>query len=261
MPTSGVSAWAMMKKMLNVGINEMYTELSNVNGKLKPSVIARQLPFSTKSTDDTNVFGKKSSKMLSTNERTMFTSLPRYTINSYNIRSKNVGKSEFERLNHIVVVPSNDANIYHSEYAMALNAVSIQRHGLKTFQVQTPFILESKESFKTYCDKCVDLLTEWFFLNHMYYNGTIITDGIDDHAEIGNNLYIEDLNQLFHIEGYTHTYELDPLHGRTTYISEFRVSRGQILDGQKARFIGDKKDTDGVSISTNMLENLRSPPI
>jgi hypothetical protein len=261
LPTSGVSAWALMKKLSNPGINEMFTDLAVVDGKLKPAITVRQLPFSTKAADETSVFGRSSPPNVAPNERTYFTELPRYIINSANVRSKNVGKSEFERLNHIVVVPSNDAQIYNIAYAMSLNTTSVQRHGLKTFQVQTPFVLESKESFKKYCDKCVDLLTEWFFLNHMYYNGTIITDGIDDHAELGSNLYIEDLQQLFHIEGYTHTYELDALNGKINYNSEFRVSRGQRLEGARAKFIGSELETDGVSISTNMLENIRNKPV
>lgn len=260
LPSSG-TVWSIMQYLGNLGLNEMFVDLVNKNGKLVPALTFRQLPFSTKANDKTNVFAvsRKPAGNIKIEEKTFFTDLPQYKIQSSDIKSKNVGKSDFERINHIVVVPRNDAKTYEVAYVSALNIASIQRYGLKSFQMQTQYVLDKNTEFQKYCEKCVNLLSEWFFLNHMYYNGTIITDGVDGFVELGTNLLIEDTGQLYHIEGYTHNYEVLET-GGIHYTTEFRVSRGQSLLKNSLEFIGTSPDKDGITISTSTMENVRNTP-
>ncbi len=257
LPSSG-NVWAVLQYLANLGINEVFVDLVNNGGKLQPGITVRQLPFSVRANDETNVYtasGRQNPGNVSESEKTYFVDLPRYVISSSDVKQKNVGKSDFERINLVTVIPRTDEQTYEVAYAAAMNTASIQRHGLKTFQVQSPYVMDGAEAFNKYCEKCVNLLTEWFFLNHVYYNGTIITDGVDEFVELGTNLYIQDTQQIFHIEGYTHTYEQSES-GNISYNTEFRVSRGQKLKNAGLEFIGKVKDD--ITITSTGLTDIRN---
>ena len=263
------TVWSVLNFLSNPVLNELYTELTDVNGILKPSIICRQMPFSIKprtaATESNCVLDRmaqyrgvsKLNSPVPEFNHTYFTELPRININSVKIIEKNVGKSDFERVNHVVVTPRDVTAQSMSElYASIVNIPSIQRYGLKSIRSQTSYAFE--KDFTKFCETCADLIVEWFFLSHLYYNGTIVIDGIDTHVEIGKNLYIEDIGQLYHIEGYSHTYEQEA-GGRISFNTAFRVSRGQILlDNNTTRFIDEDANKRSISISSSVLENVRN---
>lgn len=253
LPTTG-TVWAVMQFLQNQAANEMFTELvTDRNGRLQPGLVLRQMPFSNKDGQETNVFAaNKRFKGGTTTDsagssKTFYTDLPRYSIVSTDIRSKNIGKSDHERINYVIVTPKIlDGISLDIAFVAGSNPPSIQRYGLKVFQTQTSYVLASSQNqsdgIKKYCARIVSLLEDWFFLSHNMFNGTIITDGVDGFVEVGSNLYIRDVKHLFHIEGYTHTYSISPA-GPSEYVTEFRVSRGQRFDSDSNRssFIGDSK--------------------
>lgn len=257
LPSSG-TIWSIMQFMQNGALNELYTEmLLDTNGTLQPGVVLRQMPFSNKPNHETNVFNahnkynktNKITDFLAYNEKTYFIDLPKYDIVSSDIKQKNIGKSDHERINYVIVVPKIDNVNFDILYTAGSNPASIQRYGLKAFQAQTSYVMSpNTDGVKNYCSRAVSLLQDWFFLSHNLYNGTIITDGRNDFVEIGNNLYISDIKQLFHIEGYTHTFQISPT-GDPLYETEFRVSRGQFFDpsGSKAAFISSNTDINDVT--------------
>lgn len=253
LPTNG-TIWAVMQFLQNQASNEMYTELvPSSNGTLQPALILRQMPFSSRSGQETNVFAANAKFAnnvvadLAGSSKTYFTDLPRYSIVSADIRQKNVGKSDHERINYVIVTPKIlDSVSLDIAFVVGSNPPSIQRYGLKVFQTQTSYVLASAQNqsdgIKKYCSRIVSLLEDWFFLSHNLFNGTIIVDGVDGFVEVGSNLYIQDIKQLYHIEGYTHTYVVSST-GVSEYQTEFRVSRGQRFDSDSNRssFIGDSK--------------------
>lgn len=253
LPTTG-TVWAVMQFLQNQAANEMYTELLlDTHGKLQPSLVLRQMPFSNKAGQETNVFaankrfGGSNITDAAGSVKTYFTDLPRYSIVSADIRSKNVGKSDHERINYAIVTPKIlDSITLDIAFVAGSNPASVQRYGLKVFQTQTSYVLASTQNVsdgvKNYCSRIVSLIQDWFFLTHNMFNGSILADGSDGFVEVGSNLYIKDIKQLFHIEGYTHTYSISP-NGLSEYVSEFRVSRGQHFDSDSNRssFIGDSK--------------------
>jgi hypothetical protein len=270
LPASG-TIWSVMHFLSNAAVNELFTDLTvDSKGNLVPSVIHRQIPFSNKAAHETNVFnassrapskggnGAKFNDKIPDDQKTYFIDLPRYTIPSTEIRQKNIGKSDFERVNHVIVVPRVDSQTYDIAFVSIINTPSIQRYGFKTIQAQTAYVLDEAEGIKNYCERCTNLIADWFFLSHQLFNGSLIIDGIDEHVELGTNLYISDMQQLFHIEGYTHTYEVDSLSAARSYLTELRVSRGQKLVNEQAFFIGpSSRYKDPVSVSTSILENNR----
>lgn len=266
LPTTG-TVWAVMQFLQNQAANELFTELvTDSSGKLQPGLILRQMPFSNKDAQETNVFaanktfGGSNTVDSAGSSKTFFTDLPRYSIVSSDIRSKNIGKSDHERINYVIVTPKIlDGISLDIAFVAGSNPPSIQRYGLKVFQTQTSYVLASTQNqndgIKKYCARIVSLLQDWFFLSHNMFNGTIIADGVDGFVEVGSNLYIRDIKHLFHIEGYTHTYSISPA-GPSEYFTEFRVSRGQRFDADSNRssFIGDSKvSNDPTTVVTSFV--------
>ena len=247
LPSSG-TIWSTLQFLQNAAVNELYTELvKGSDGRLKPGLILRQIPFSNKENHETNILaahkkatGQSLTDSVRTSEKTYFVDLPYTSIVSSDIRQKNIGKSDHERINYAIVTPRL-TKAFDIAFVAASNAPSVQRYGLKTFQTQTSYVFSTSAvtefDLKTTCQKCVDLIKDWFFLGHNLYSGTIVTDGMDDFVEVGSNLFISDIKQLFHIEAYAYTWEIAP-GGNVNYVTEFRVSRGQRYNNSKASFIG-----------------------
>lgn len=225
----------------------------------------RQVPYSNKRTHETNAFfqaanfGKSTGDSVSDGDKTYMIDLPQTRVNSSQVKQKNVGKSDFERINHLLVVPKSDIVQNLDElYQSVVNVPSVQRYGLKTYQAQTGYIFGDKFGSPTKaCKFYLDLLIDWFFLAHQYYNGTIVIDGLDENIELGTNLFIEDVGQLYHIEGYNHLYE-NTAEGETVYTTSLTVSRGQVLKGATAQFIGPSNSSrEPTSITSSVLEGIR----
>lgn len=250
LPSSG-TIWAVLQFLQNSAVNEMYTELSlnRTTNKLEPTVVHRQIPFSNKREHETNVFNAhnrynktKINDFVSSGSKTYFVDLPKHSIVSADIKAKNIGKSDHERINYVIVVPKIDSQTYDIQFVAGSNPASVQRYGLKTFQAQTSYVLNAgasdKSGIENFCSRCVYLIQDWFFLAHNLYNGTLNLQGLEEHIEVGNNLYISDIKQLFHIEAYSHTFVADP-NGSVLYETEVSVSRGQYYSegNNKAGFI------------------------
>jgi hypothetical protein len=265
LPSEG-TVWSVLQFAQNKIANEMFTELvRDSQGNLQPSLILRQLPYSNKDQHETNAFlqsqkfGAKAEQLPKTEDKTFLVDLPQFKINSSEIKEKNVGKSEFERINHVLVVPRiDDKTNLDKAYKSAANVPSIQRYGISSFRAESSYVLGSKfgDPVKA-CKYYLDLLVDWFFMAHQFYNGTIVIDGQDEHVQVGTNLFIEDIGQLYHIEGYNHTYEIPP-GGNPRYTSTLTVSRGQIFKNAQARFIGPSGTPNEPStISSSVLEGVR----
>lgn len=264
LPSSG-TIWSVMQFMQNSVINELFTELTfNATTKtLEPAVIMRRIPFSNKPEHETNVFkahgkfsnNRKYGDPVTASEKTFFIDLPKHVITSSDIKSKNIGKSDHERINYALVVPRiTQEAVVDALFTAISNPASIQRYGLKVFNAQTSYVLDGKIGLTNYCSKCVHMLADWFFLGHNLYNGSILIQGIDEHIEIGNNLFIKDIKQLFHIESYTHSFVADPS-GTVFYETELVVSRGQFFNGSNvAAFIASSnKHNESTTVITSFL--------
>lgn len=275
-PASG-TIWQALQAWANPALNELIVDLKKTtplgktksgarNYKLEPAIQHRQVPFSSLKTSETSPFSKSGSGKLGSQvddgSKTMFINLPRHVIQSTDVKQKNVGKSDFERINAIIVTPG----LFNGEplvqaYRMAINTPSIQRYGLKLLETQSAYGAK-REEFLTHATKCVSLLCDWFLNAHLLYNGTIVTTGTDEFVEVGENLFIEDIAQLYQIEALSYIYEINQQDGGTTYNTEFQVSRGQRVENGTTKFIdnsvsGSNEDLYS-TITTNTLENIRN---
>lgn len=265
LPSTG-TVWSVLEFTNNKIANEMYTDLvRGSDGLLRPALIMRQVPYSNKRTHETNAFqqatnfGKSTGDSVADTDKTFMIDLPQVKVNSSQVKQKNVGKSDFERINHVLVVPKSDIVQNLDElYQSVVNVPSIQRYGLKTYQAQSGYIFGDKFGSPTKaCRFYLDLLIDWFFMSHQFYNGTIVIDGLDENIELGSNLFIEDIGQLYHIEAYNHLYEVNA-EGDTVYTTSLTVSRGQVLKGALAQFIGPSNATrEPTTITSSVLEGIR----
>lgn len=217
LPTSG-TVWDVMSYYSNAAINEMYCDLDFTGTSIRPSLTFRQIPYSVASGN------LKIPTSVSESQRTFLHALRKTTLNSSAVKGKNISKADAERVNHIVVVPRADTP-FPTAYKSTINPTSVQQFGLRSLTVETPYAATSQQSFDSYCETCVNLLTEWFFNSENYYSGTLTIEGLDTHVPVGSNLYLEDIGQLFHVEGYTHTYE-QVKEGVITFVTDFSVIRG-----------------------------------
>jgi hypothetical protein len=152
-----------------------------------------------------------------------------------------------------VVIPRVDTP-FPFGYKSALNPTSVQRYGLRSLTVQTPYAANNDKTFEAYCNLCVQLLVEWFFNNEDYYSGTITIDGLNNQVPLGTNLFIEDIGQLYHIEGYTHHFEQMP-DGRTSFTTEFSVIRGCSMSQQSLNRL---ETGTTMTVTKSILENINS---
>lgn len=272
LPSSG-TVWSILQFFQNSAVNELYTELiPDNNNNLKPTLVLRQYPFSNKTNHETNAFTADESfdnnnfldpvrDIVPREKKTFLVDLPRFEIVSSDIKEKNIGKSDFERINHILVVPRGDTKNFNSNFIAYVNTPSVQRHGVQSLQRQSIFVNDSTQNrigdFRQVCRYYTSLMTDWFFLNHLLYNGSIVIDGVNQHVQIGTNLYIRDIQQLFHIEGCNHIYNQSP-DGVIDYSIELTVTRGQFFDTAKASFISaSNTPKEPTTIVTSVLEGIR----
>jgi hypothetical protein len=246
LPTSG-TIWQVLSYYSNALLNELYCDLVPTAKGLKPTLIFRQLPYSVAGGN------LKISTNVGQDQRTFLHALPKTTINSSMIKRKVVSKVDAERINHVVVIPRIETP-FPFGYKSALNPTSVQRYGLRSLAVETAYAANGEDSFEAYCLLCVNLLAEWFFNNEDYYNGSITVEGLDKQVPLGSNLFIEDIGQLYHVEGYTHNFE-QMADGRTTFTTSFSVIRGCDITGQALNRLETGIST---TVTKSVLENIPS---
>lgn len=217
LPTSG-NIWQVMSYYSNAAINELFCDLEFTSKGIKPALVFRQLPYSVASGN------LKIANPMSESERTFLHALRRTSFNSSLLKKKAISKADVERINHIVVIPKMDTP-YPQAYKSTINPTSVQQFGLRSLVVETAYAATDQQSFDAYCNNCVDLLTEWFFNSEDYYSGSISIEGLDTHVPVGSNIVIDDISQLFHVEGYTHNYE-QTASGNIYFTTDFSVIRG-----------------------------------
>lgn len=244
LPSSG-NIWQALAYHQNATINEMFVDLEFTAKGLQPAITLRQLPYAVKDGD------LKVPTKLESSKRTFFDTLNKTSFDSSIIKKKGLSKIDSERINHIVVVPRVDTPLPFA-YKASINPSSVQQYGLRSLVVDTGYAATSKQAFEDYCNDCVSILTECFFNSEKYYSGSISIEGLDTHVPLGNNIFISDIEQLFHVEGYTHNYEQNA-GGTTSFTTDFSVIRGCSVNGSELNKIETATNT---TIVKSVLENI-----
>lgn len=213
--------WSILMSISGFPVNELYTCLRvDEDGHVKPTVVCRQLPFSSKK------FASKFSNS------TQFLSLPRWIISDKLITRVSTGRSNSSRFNYIQVIGSHpegedealkQANAYNI-FRPIFDSADIKRAGLNT-KIQnvgmyyTPVNSKSQAEGRFWNNLMADVL----FGSHLKYSGSITTSGIQAPICEGDNCVIDGI--LYHIEGLDHLGSIDAS-GRKTFTTNLTLSNG-----------------------------------
>ena len=253
--------WQVLYQWLNPTVNEMYTTFRvNEDGFIQPTVVVRQIPFSTDAfantateynaqiTKENNTIDSVqaiNTSLASTvgaevpvgfvvtqKDRrpvtvTPFLSLPRWKINNSMINSLDIGRSDATRTNFI--------SIYgQSGYTQGIsiidqfvnnppirNDLDIQRSGLHTYN--TVVACDSASQKGNVPGIWMQLVADRMIDSQLTFNGTITCVGIQSPICEGDNLELDDV--VYHIEAYSHSCGVGP-DGSVSFTTMLRLTNG-----------------------------------
>ncbi len=216
--------WGILTSYLNAEINEMYTAMrTNSEGKVVPTLVARQIPFSTESLGEVADF-----------PLTRFMSLPRWVLASDIVSDSDVGRSEATRCNFVHVY---GAAIDYAKNKSLTNQMSrnpplfdktdIQRSGIYP-RMGTVQCALSDVSDADQQKAWLAAIADWSFGSHLTVNGSLHMVGVQAPICEGDNAEFEGI--VYHIESVHHTCMVDPSTGRKSFRTSLEVSNGMPAD-------------------------------
>ena len=220
-------AWSIITQYLNSPLNEIYTcyKLAN-DGRIYPTVIYRQIPFTTQ--DFAARFGVSQTT-------TKFLSVPRWKIDSSLVYSFDVGRDEAARVNFVqyysrIGLINDSAGAGAAQEVQAINYVfdknDVQRSGLRPSIVSgmfDPYIGAGPRS-----PTWAKIVADSTMGNQLKLNGSMECVGIFNPICIGDNLEFEGI--VFHIESIIHTCFIDPVSAIKRFKTILKLSSGVSAD-------------------------------
>lgn len=225
--------WQILQQFLNQSINQMYTSLKvGKDGKIMPTLVVRQIPFSTNSI-------KENSNFL----LTRFLDLPRWKIDPKMVNFLDLGRSDATRKNMVKV--TGDPSVYAPGPAQQdgfqvmmhppiFDTIDVARSGLKPHtQVVncSTTDLYREDGFDVWSEAIAD----WTFGSQNTLNGSIRSIGIQSPIAEGDNLEFEGI--VYHIESITDSCMIAP-NGVKQFHTTISVSNGIPIE-QKSDYIED----------------------
>lgn len=220
--------WSVLQQFQNPAINDMYTCLKvAADGRIRPTVVFRQMPFTTDSFDP-----KKLSNQLGEKEEvkvTRFLDLPRWLIRSSMVMAADLGRNDQSRANfcHVFGADSNSANNLSITAQLANNHpirddLDIQRSGLRSFM--TTVACAAMDLVGRVPTIWMALMADWAFGSQLTLSGTIVSVGIQAPICEGDNLEWD--GAVYHIEGVTHDCSISSETGQKTFVTVLKVTNG-----------------------------------
>jgi hypothetical protein len=195
------SIWSILNQFKNPTVNEMYTCIRpDLAGDLMPTIVFRQIPFSTESI-------KENPEM----QLTRFLSLPRWVIPGSVISNLDVGRSNATHFNFIHVYgqvsPYYQKEEYKIQAQMARNApimdtVNVAAHGLKPYMSSVaccPSDIMRDGGARVW----MEAIADWTMGSQHTLNGRVTCKGVQSPIAEGDNVEIDGI--VFHVEGVTHS--------------------------------------------------------
>lgn len=223
---NNVKVWEILKKYQNPVINEMYsTYRVNVNGRVMPTLVVRQKPFSS-------LHFNGSAKT------TNFMNIPRWRISSNLIYDIDLGKDDAARINFVQIKTRSLSTNQSSDLAkqtatknFQADGGDIERNGLRPFLATANFDYP-QTSKKTKGKEWAELVGDWLINGHLREAGTITCVGIEEPISVGDNLEFDGV--VYHIDNIRHTMTIDNT-GRKQFRTHLQVSFGTDLRSTKTQ--------------------------
>jgi hypothetical protein len=240
---TNVPVWSLLQKYSNPTINELFTTLRvNGDGNIIPTIICRQIPFTTEAFQDDNpvklegpsIQGQQDIYQQKPLNVTKFLDLPRWIIPNSMIQSIDIGRSNSQRYNfiHTYGAASLMANNLSVGEQLIINppimdTLSVQSHGLHPY-LSTVEVFVSDEVGRA-PRQWMLLLADFLMGSHLTLSGTVNSFGIQAPIAVGDN-FIQD-GIVFHIESVSHSCGISP-DGKKSFRTSLNLSNGMRDDGK-----------------------------
>lgn len=251
--------WSVLTQYLNPTVNELYTCLRvNSDGDIVPTLMLRQIPFTTDAFSQRNNGLLKSKEFGASNENqgrqipiTPFLSLPRWVMHPELLSMVDIGRSDATRCNFVHVYGQNNYatnNIPITEQLVnnppIRDDLDIQRSGLRAYMstVAVDAFNQAGQAPRTWMEFVADMM-----IGSQYtLNGTITCRGISVPICEGDNLEFD--NVIYHIEGLTHSVSIDS-DGNRTFNTSLQLSNGMRAIAKQGQSLTDEGGPNGTGSS------------
>jgi hypothetical protein len=217
----GKTVWSILNQYLNPAVNEMYTCLRvNPRGEVVPTLVVRQLPFSTE-------------MATATVPLTKHLSLPRWVIHPALMTGEDLGRADALRINFVHVygdmgpVKNNMYNGQVVRWPPRRDDLDIARSGLKNYSMTVA--CHERDVRLGGPEKWMDVLSDILMGQHLTLNGTLEMIGIQAPICVGDNLEYEE--NVYHIEAINHSCGIDPM-GKKQFRTTVQISHGMLAAPQ-----------------------------
>jgi murein DD-endopeptidase MepM/ murein hydrolase activator NlpD len=218
--------WQILKAYLNEPVNEIFTSIRmNHEGRIYPTFICRQIPFSTQS------FKKAHSD---THKITQYVDIPKWYIPMSNILTYDVGYSDGLNVNYVrlklqsTIGDSSAAEVnYMYNVSPALDSADIMRNGLRMYNVICTSGIGNVAEAQKQGQFWTKLIADFVFRLKYQINGHVTCKGIQKPVSIGDNVIVNGV--MFHIEGMTHEGGID-MSGKKKFNTTMSLTHGESLN-------------------------------
>lgn len=217
-----VKLWSVMNQFTNSPLNEIFTTFRiGLNGSVMPTVVYRQIPFTTEDFKEGNF------------EVTRFMNIPRWKIDPALVYSIDIGRDEAARINFVQYFGrsslSNGQWGTSSETAAKnylFDIDDVKRSGLRPYVVSSNFdITQSNQEYAS--PSWARIVGDTLIGGHLKLNGSFECVGIVDPIAVGDNLEFDGV--VFHIEEVSHACNIGQ-DGRRMFRTRISVSSGLSKD-------------------------------
>lgn len=245
-----VKAWSIINQYTNAPLNELFTCFRvSPNGRVMPTVVFRQIPFTTEDFKGSNL------------PTTKFLTLPRWKISTALITELDIGREEAARVNFVQyfgksTVGQNGADIAQeiAQKNYAYDIQDVQRSGLRPYIVTTQFDEPTTTNKEYRSPGWARIVGDALIGGHLKLNGHVTCIGIQDPIAVGDNLELD--GNVYHIEEVTHTCNVAVQTGNKMFRTTVSLSSGvSKSSNQKGTHYAEMTYTSAYSKRENDWEN------
>lgn len=216
-PLTNQPVWSIMEQFLNGAINEMFFTLrANPEGFVVPTIVIRQLPFSTP--QGVTALGS---------DVTGFLELPRWSCPPVLIRDLDIGRSDATHFNFIHVYGQASTNQSGQTLTQQIirnppirDEQDIKRNGIRPY-MQT--VACSVDDTLAGPKKWMGIISDFLIGQQFTLNGTVVLQGIQAPICPGDNIEIDDV--VYHIESVTHSCAVG-MNGQKQFLTNLSLTHG-----------------------------------
>lgn len=222
-----VKAWDVLNQYVNKPLNEFFTTFRiDVNGSVMPTVVLRQIPFTSEDFTQDNFVGAHT-------PLTKFMTLPRWKINPALLISQDIGRDEAARVNFVqlfarILQGGNlgaDYTLESKNFNYIFDLNDIQRSGLRPSITSSMFDVYGSQDRPSFNSPIwARIVGDAMIGGQLKMNGTFIFVGIPDPIAVGDNLEFEGV--VYHIEQVVHNCTYNPANGEKSFRTTISVSQG-----------------------------------